>query len=471
MASVDRVPGLLGSLAELVGAPTDALRLLISILLGFPLALIHRRTLYGKSPTSQHYYFAACGLIIGFWNYGVDIMHSMAALTVTYLTLKALGGTLVSVILTFIFNMGYLLIGYYATATGDYDIKWTMPQCVLTLRLIGLAYDIHDGQKKEEKLSETQKLTALREQPSFLEMAGFCYFPGSFLIGPQFSMRRYLDYVNGKLVETELDSNGDRKPPASIWPGVQRALVGFVYVALYQIGTQYVSDQYLLEPEFDQLGFVKRCFLLGLWGRCNLYKYISCWLITEGVCIIFGLTYNGKDKDGRDKWDGCANVSLLTFENATEFNHYIMSFNINTNHWCAEYIYKRLKFLGSKLYSQLATLAFLAVWHGLHSGYYLCFFQEFIIMYFEKDIKPVLTKNQKLQGLVNGNFLSRTLLWSVLKVYTFVFMGYSLIPFVLLSYSRYMKVYKSFYFMGHVIFLSYPLIAPFIKKQLKPRRD
>lgn len=216
------------------------------------------------------------------------------------------------------------------------------------------------------------------------------------------------------------------------------------------------------------------------------------------VCIIFGLTYNGKDKEGSDKWDGCANVNLLTFENATEFNHYIMSFNINTNHWCAEYIYKRLKFLGSKLYSQLATLAFLAVWHGLHSGYYLCFFQEFIIMYLEKDVstfcknclnflrdshdrlfffflflqlKPVLTKNEKLRSLVNGSFLFRILIWSVLKVYTFVFMGYSLIPFVLLSYSRYMKVYKSFYFMGHVIFLSYPLIAPFIKKNLRPRRD
>ena len=84
-----------------------------------------------------------------------------------------------------------------------------------------------------------------------------------------------------------------------MWPGVYRAAIGFVYLAMHQFGTQYVSDQYLLDPEFDNLGFIKRCFLLGLWGRCNLYKYISCWLMTEGVsftkikpCFNFSSQFN-----------------------------------------------------------------------------------------------------------------------------------------------------------------------------------
>ncbi|XP_058792721.1 lysophospholipid acyltransferase 5 [Phymastichus coffea] len=472
MASVDEAPAdLLNNLSELIGAPAAAVRLLLSILLGFPLALIHRHTLYGKSPTHQHFYFVACGLLIGFWNYEWNILHSAYALLGTYAAFKVLGRTTTSVLTVFLFNMVYLLWGYYTTATKDYDIKWTMPQCVLTLRLIGLAFDLVDGKQPDDKLSSTQKTTALREDPSLLEMAAYVYFPGSFLIGPQFSMKRYLDYVNGKLMDHERDSEGNIKPPDSIIPGITRALVGFVYVALYQLGTQYVSDQYLLEPEFDDQSFVKRWLLLGLWGRCNLYKYISCWLITEGVCIVFGLTYNGKDKDGTVRWDGLANVNLLLFENATEFNHYILSFNINTNHWCAEYIYKRVKFLGSKLYSQIVTLVFLSIWHGLHSGYYLCFFQEFIVMYMEKDMKPVLLKNARLQKAVRSSFLARALIWILLKIYTFVFMGYSLIPFVLLSYSRYIKVYKSVYFIGHVTFLSYPLVAPFVKKALRPKRE
>lgn len=51
----------------------------------------------------------------------------------------------------------------------------------------------------KEMLSTTQKETALKEVPSFLEMAAFVYFPGSFLVGPQFSMKRYLMYVKGEL--------------------------------------------------------------------------------------------------------------------------------------------------------------------------------------------------------------------------------------------------------------------------------
>lgn len=52
-----------------------------------------------------------------------------------------------SLSLVFVITMSHLLIGYWVTATGTYDIKWTMPQCVLTLRLIGLAFNVFDGQQ------------------------------------------------------------------------------------------------------------------------------------------------------------------------------------------------------------------------------------------------------------------------------------------------------------------------------------
>lgn len=52
-------------------------------------------------------------------------------------------------ILTFGFIILFEFLGYYMTATDDYDIKWTMPQCVLTLRLIGLAFDLWDGSQPE----------------------------------------------------------------------------------------------------------------------------------------------------------------------------------------------------------------------------------------------------------------------------------------------------------------------------------
>ncbi|KAK0175353.1 hypothetical protein PV327_009107 [Microctonus hyperodae] len=459
---------MMGGLANYLGCAEPALRLLISIFLGFPFAIIYRRMLYKKPPCIQHIYFIVCGLLLGFWNFGWTIGHSAFALCATYLILFILGGTTLSVLITFIFNMAYLSYGYWTTTTDDYDIKWTMPHCVLTLRLIGLAFNYSDGHQDESKLSINQKKVSLKVLPSFLEVAAFVYFPGSFLVGPQFSIKSYLDYVNGNLVEC---GSKDNKPShTSLEAGINRAIIGCIYLAIYQLGSSYVSDQYMMSDEFYNENYIKRLLLLGLWGRLHLYKYISCWLLTEGVCMTFGLSYNGKDKNGIVKWDGCKNVDLWTFENATQFNHYILSFNMNTNHWCAEYVYKRLKFLGSRHASQFFTLLFLAVWHGFHSGYYVTFMMEFIIMYFEKDIAPALLKNNQLQMTINS-FPSNILVWFVMKLYTLVFMGYSFCPFILLSYTRYVGVYSSVYWIGHLVFFSYPLIAPFIKPIIRGKNN
>lgn len=50
------------------------------------------------------------------------------------------------------------------------------------------------------------------------------------------------------------------------------------------------------------------------------------------------------------------------------------------------HVFKRLKFLGNKSLSHVATLLFLTFWHGLHSGYLLCFSMEFFIITVERQV-------------------------------------------------------------------------------------
>ena len=40
---------------------------------------------------------------------------------------------------------GHLLLGYWFAESDSYDINWTTPQCILTLRLIGMVMDVYDG--------------------------------------------------------------------------------------------------------------------------------------------------------------------------------------------------------------------------------------------------------------------------------------------------------------------------------------
>lgn len=90
--------------------------------------------------------------------------------------------------------------------------------------------------------------------------------------------------------------------------------------------------------------------------------------------------------DSRNFVPGCANIKLQVFENTNNFHDYVSAFNVQTNLWVFQYVYKRLKFLNNKNISHLSTLLFLAIWHGFHSGYYMTFFMEFMLINFEKGV-------------------------------------------------------------------------------------
>lgn len=96
---------------------------------------------------------------------------------------------------------------------SEYSFTWTIPQCVLTLRLISLTFDVYDGNrldqwiKKHDKPKASNNVaipsdlnvdTAVSKVPTFLEFMSHAYFPGSFLIGPQVTYKNYLDYIDSE---------------------------------------------------------------------------------------------------------------------------------------------------------------------------------------------------------------------------------------------------------------------------------
>jgi lysophospholipid acyltransferase 5 len=50
-------------------------------------------------------------------------------------------------------------------------------------------------------LSKDQKEAALTELPSLIEMFSHCFFIGGYLVGPQFSMKKYQNYIRRNIEE------------------------------------------------------------------------------------------------------------------------------------------------------------------------------------------------------------------------------------------------------------------------------
>lgn len=218
------------------------------------------------------------GIAICIFNYGLLVYHSLIAVAVSYILITFLNSTPL-IATSFVFHMTYLLAGYYYTATTTYDITWTMPHCVLILRLIGLAFDVVDGQRPISELSTAQQKSMITRKPNLIEVASFSFFPASFLIGPQISYRRYESYIN-----KEFD-----KYTGYIEASTKRGLTGAAYLAVNVIGSAYLSDSYILSSDFvNNNGILMRMLLLGIWARITLYKYISCWILTESVAMCFG---------------------------------------------------------------------------------------------------------------------------------------------------------------------------------------
>lgn len=132
-------------------------------------------------------------------------------------------------------------------------------------------------------------------------------------------------------------------------------------------------------------------FALVIYTQKNDFFSWRILFVIDWFCLDFwtGLTFNGVDEKGVADWTGCSNIKLLVFENTRRFQHYIDSFNVQTNHWIAEYVYKRLRFLNNRNYSQLGALIFLALWHGFHSGYYITFALEFAVIICEREVRTL----------------------------------------------------------------------------------
>lgn len=150
-----------------------------------------------------------------------------------------------------------------------------MCHCVMVLHLIGLTFDVSDSLKNPEVLGITDERSI--KIPNLLEVFAFAYYPPTVIIGPQFSFKRYSMFLEKKFDGTQ-----------NLQHGFKRFLTGVFYLAFYQVLTFVVPDGYFLTPEFDDKNFVYKLVMVSIWGRCTLYKYISCWILSEGAAMCCG---------------------------------------------------------------------------------------------------------------------------------------------------------------------------------------
>lgn len=276
---------------------SPAIRLFISVVLAYPFAAAYHVMLlhpskYATSAT-RNAYCLLVGVGLFYFYCANDILHSFATICASYaicallglLRLRAWAGAV-----GMIFNMAYLLWGYHISSTEQYDINWTIPQCVLCLRLIGFCFDYADGRHRlsgDETSSKTSNApisfpadSALVDLPPFVQVLGYAYFFPSCIIGPQFAFRLYEKFLNNQhLPDNSNGGSGGLLPGGCILRTVKCLAIGAFYLGIYELLNAKFNSALVLTDEYSSFPLWKRYLLLPVICKAIIYKvdFIMCF--------------------------------------------------------------------------------------------------------------------------------------------------------------------------------------------------
>ncbi|TMS35380.1 hypothetical protein L596_002795 [Steinernema carpocapsae] len=459
--------GLVGALSDVLNTSEDGLRLLLSILAGYPLAAIYRTFVFNKAAQVQHLFFVTVGVALYLFNCGYAIYHSLFSVVVAYFITNYIPGTTLSIVLAHAAFLGHLLIGYWSAESAKYDMNWTTPFCIMTLRFIGLVMDVYDGQKPKEKLKPDQVKTAISDPPSLLETAAFgLFFAGTF-VGPQFTLSRFRSFVNGEF----LDDKGEVRS-SGLMVSLRRFVAGIIFAVLHSWGNVWIPDSYFNSQEFLDAPFFWKIVWNTIWYRAVMYRYCTAWLLTEGAAILSGIGYNGQ-KNGEDQWDAVRDLRITGWELGSDFTSCVESFNVGTNTFAKNHIFRRLRWLGNKYLSHLTTLMYLAIWHGYHLGYFILFIYEFTCVVAQEQLYVVMRRIPGAQEFLNKSFM-RPICWLFGRIVINISMAFGFLTFGLIKKEIWIGPVKAMNFYLYIFyFIVWPITYQLLLRVLprKPKEE
>ncbi|KAI0650143.1 MBOAT-domain-containing protein [Trametes meyenii] len=379
-------------IADTTGASVDQIKLIFCLLFSYPLGSVYIR-IPASRPELKHIFSLAITffylmLVLQLYVGTIQLLISVSG--AYYLAQKVQTSRMPW--LVFLFTMSHLTINHIIRTLDQYaggyeSIEISGPQMVLTMKLTTFAWNVFDGRRPAEELDKWQTEQRIEDYPSALEFFGYAfYFPG-FLVGPYLTFNEYRALVSGSLYqaaekreEDEL-SFSDPMPQRLVPRGRKRVafrkmIVGLLFLGAYVVFYPEANFHLTIEDEFEAKRLFSRILFLQFCGFFERVKYYAVWTLTEGASIQTGLGFTGYTTTGGTRWEGAANVDIWNIEFAPNLKILLDSWNMKTNVWLRECVYKRLTPKGKKpgFRSSLATFATSAFWHGIAPGYYLTFF-------------------------------------------------------------------------------------------------
>lgn len=426
----------------------DQQRLLFTILISFPLAIV---LTYIKSPNLRKTFNIVVGLTLQIYMYKEAYLNVVFACIVIFILSKTLSRKVVGYY-CLIYSFLHLSILHLYRQIYDYG-SWRMDITtifmVLALKLTAFGFSYQDGYtyellKKENnqewiKLCSTEKFVKytkpyIIEDFSFIEYLGYIVFFPTALMGPFVEFKTFIDFIS-------LNTEDYKAIPSTYLPSLKRLGLGLVFTVVFLRFKDVFTVNYFLNEE-GIVSVLAYCLLL-----CQKFKYYIAFLFSEGICIASGISYHRKyissnDKisnasnldnksnnkefnlsdsssnsnsssqllEYEEKWDKVINIRVYPCETKYSVKSFFQNWNISVHTFLKRYIYFRVintnKNEQNAVTAQCITFLFSAIWHGFYPSYYFLFahFAIGLVVELQFDKMKQYYQSKLLSKILDGIF-------------------------------------------------------------------
>jgi lysophospholipid acyltransferase len=233
-------------------------------------------------------------------------------------------------------------------------------------KLSTLGFCYRDGTPgKEDKLNEHGVRCKISTIPTWMELISYSSYPCTCYVGPFFEYKDYLNFIERKEVYAG-------EVPFPVVRGTLVFLRGMLCMGIAIWMQTQASGLFVASKGFaDSNWFMQQyyCFMLLAQFKYGAY---TVWSFADGVNLLSGLRYGGKDKDGNDDFQRNVACNLVECELAYMPRMIINNWNLQVALWLRYYTYERIENGDKRNRGTAAFVTFMvsAFWHGFMPCYY-----------------------------------------------------------------------------------------------------
>ncbi|KAK6029137.1 MBOAT family protein [Ostertagia ostertagi] len=375
----------------------------------------------------------------------------------------------------FVASFAYLMVIRYLHYFFDVDelaSQANVVQLIMTLRVIGLSFEVSDRHFARGTSETTKKRKRLLEkEPSLLEILNYFYHFAGLFTGPYYTYQMLLDSQDPVLLRKW-------SPVSEIR---ERAIRLCWSVPLFIIFNKIYPLDGLRSDSVWELSFLQRLLYAAAVFVVFRMRVYSAWAVAESICVTLGIGIYPSEAKPRtvvgptdlEKYrelkgrsdvpynsEAVVNLDIPEIELGESFRGGIRSWNKSVQSWLALYVHSR----ADRMYRVELTMFVSALWHGTYAGY----FMSFLIVPMCASVEDIIFRHISVDPVTN----KRPAWFRYLYLFTFRFRGFDMLAtgFLLKNFRDTHRFWSSLYYWLLLVTLpiyAFDKICSFKKKSSK----